>query len=192
MRLTSRPTCRTLACCLSSGTFFSGPNLSGPASYSAVEPSSQVRRQQDFHTPHGPLWRFFQPHSGRRFCQLLRFSAAYSWTTSGRSNASTSRRSAANPSSCRSWAIRLACSLLPGGECKSVSTIRSTALRVGNGQGFNTGSLPSVSRRRLRTGQSYWLYLGDTWKIKPNFTVNVGSALRPRHRPHRQRSGGHS
>jgi hypothetical protein len=49
------------------------------------------------------------------------------------------------------------------------------SLRVGNGQGFNTEN-PALGfpAGGLGPDNRVGLYVGDSWKVKPNFTVNIG------------------
>jgi hypothetical protein len=62
----------------------------------------------------------------------------------------------------------------PGGSSNPLNWPMSR-FRVGNGQGFNTLS-PALGfpAGGLGPDNRIGLYIGDTWKIKPNFTLNYG------------------
>ena len=64
----------------------------------------------------------------------------------------------------------------PGGKLQS-SQLCSVA-RFGNGQGFNTEhpafGLPAGG---LGPDNRIGIYLGDSWKVKPNLTVNLGYGM---------------
>jgi len=62
----------------------------------------------------------------------------------------------------------------PGGSSNPLN-YPITRLRFGNGQGFNTEhpafGFPAGG---LGPDNRLGIYLGDSWKIKPNLTLNVG------------------
>ena len=80
----------------------------------------------------------------------------------------------------------------PGGQTGAACPLNYIAdiALVGNGQGaFTELSRFGKPNGGLGPDNRLGAYIGDSWKVKPNLTVDVRRAIRPRHGAHRQRFG---
>ncbi|HYM77660.1 MAG TPA: carboxypeptidase regulatory-like domain-containing protein [Candidatus Dormibacteraeota bacterium] len=152
-------------CCtgleISSGSFFVGPNLLAPQS------TPQANRQMKYDGTkvlHSHTLRY-----GVSFNHIQGGGFANFYGTAPRVSFSSSGGNIAN-------ALNGPFPGLNGGD-KSTNPLNYpvTRLRVGNGQGFNTLA-PALGfpAGGLGPDNRLGLYVGDSWKVKPNLTVNLG------------------
>ena len=142
-------------CCtgllLSSNTFFAGPNLLAPQS---TPQSNHQIKYDGSKVVRAHTLRYgvsFNRVQGGGFADFYGTAPRVSWP-----------------------AIAAAAGTFPGGATNPLN-YPVNRLRVGNGQGFNTLD-PALGfpAGGLGPDNRIGLYIGDTWKIKPNFTLNVG------------------
>jgi hypothetical protein len=142
-------------CCtgllLSSSTFFAGPNLLAPQS---TPQSNHQIKYDGSKILHSHTLRYgvsFNHLQGGGFADFYGTAPRVSWPASA-----------------------VAVGTFPGGDANPLN-YPVNRLRVGNGQGFNTLD-PALGfpAGGLGPDNRLGLYIGDTWKIKPNFTLNVG------------------
>jgi len=142
-------------CCtgllLSSSTFFAGPNLLAPQS---TPQSNHQIKYDGSKILHSHTLRYgvsFNHVQGGGFADFYGTAPRVSWPASA-----------------------VAVGTLPGGAANPLN-YPVNRLRVGNGLGFNTLD-PALGfpAGGLGPDNRIGLYVGDTWKIKPNFTLNVG------------------
>jgi Carboxypeptidase regulatory-like domain len=162
-------------CCtgleMSSGTFFVGPNLLAPQSTPQANHQIKYDGSKVIHNHtlrYGVAYNHIQ---GGGFADFYGTAPRVSW-----GGASGSAFAAA------SWAPGIGCtepapadgSCFGGGNANPLN-YPVERLRVGNGQGFNT-ELPAIGFRAggLGPDNRLGLYVGDSWKLKPNFTVSLG------------------
>ncbi len=147
-------------CCtgleLSSGSFFVGPNLLAPQS---TPQSNREIKYDGSKIVHSHTVRYgisFNHIQGGGFADFYGTAPRVSWTT----NSTNQGNAAAGP--------------FPGGS-SNPENYPVTRLRVGNGQGFSTLQ-PALGfpAGGLGPDNRIGLYVGDSWKIKPNFTLSFG------------------
>lgn len=147
-------------CCtgleLSSGSFFVGPNLLAPQS---TPQSNRQVKYDGTKVLHSHTIRYgvsYNHIQGGGFADFYGTAPRVSWTTSS----DTEAFAAGGP--------------FPGGASNPLN-YPVTRLRVGNGQGFSTTE-PALGfpAGGLGPDNRIGFYLGDNWKVKPNFTLSVG------------------
>jgi hypothetical protein len=147
-------------CCtgleLSSGSFFVGPNLLAPQS---TPQSNREIKYDGSKIVHSHTFRYgvsFNHLQGGGFADFYGTAPRVSWSTNGTNVANA----AAGP--------------FPAGASNPLN-YPVTRLRVGNGQGFSTLQ-PALGfpAGGLGPDNRLGLYVGDSWKIKPNFTLSFG------------------
>jgi Carboxypeptidase regulatory-like domain len=147
-------------CCtgleLSSGSFFTGPNLLAPQSTPQSNREIKYDGSKTYHTHTIRYGISFNHVQGGGFADFYGSAPRVSWSTNGDTIASAD----AGP--------------FPGGSANPLN-YPVNRLRVGNGQGFNTLS-PALGfpAGGLGPDNRIGLYIGDSWKIKPNLTLSVG------------------
>jgi hypothetical protein len=147
-------------CCtgllLSSGSLFVGPSLLAPQSTPQSDHQIKYDGTKIFrsHTiRYGVSYNHLQ---GGGFADFYGTAPRVSWTTS----ASTEAFAATGP--------------FPGGASNPLN-YPVNRLRVGNGQGFSTTQAAfGFPAGGLGPDNRLGLYIGDNWKVKPNFTVSAG------------------
>ena len=156
-------------CCsgleISSGSFFVGPNLLAPQS--TPQANNQVKYDGS------KVLRSHTIRYGVSFNHIQGGGFADFYGTAPRVSFSTSA-SNCGPLGTESCAAFAAAGPFPGGAANPLNWDVSR-LRVGNGQGFNTLQ-PALGfpAGGLGPDNRIGLYVGDSWKIKPNFTLNFG------------------
>jgi hypothetical protein len=147
-------------CCtgleLSSGSFFVGPNLLAPQSTPQANRQFKYDGTKIFHS-HTIRYGVSLNHiQGGGFADFYGSAPRVSWTTNSANEAIAN----AGP--------------FPGGDTNPLNYPVQN-LRVGNGQGFNTLQ-PALGfpAGGLGPDNRLGLYVGDSWKVKPNFTINLG------------------
>jgi hypothetical protein len=147
-------------CCtgleMSSGSFFVGPNLLAPQStpqsnHEIKYDGSRIYRSHTIR--YGVSYNHIQ---GGGFASFYGTAPRVSWST----NSTTEAFAATGP--------------YPGGDANPLN-YPVNRLRVGNGQGYSTLE-PALGfpAGGLGPDNRIGIYLGDAWKVKPNFTLNVG------------------
>ncbi len=153
-------------CCtgleLSSGTFFVGPNLLAPQSTPQSDHQIKYDGARTFSRHVLRYGISFNHLQGGGFANFYGSAPRVSWSTN-----TTTETFADN-----SCGTGTPC--FPGGRNNPLN-YPVQRLRVGNGQGFNTLD-PALGfpAGGLGPDNRLGIYIGDSWKIKPNFTVNVG------------------
>ena len=147
-------------CCtgleLSSGSFFAGPNLLAPQS---TPQSNREFKYDGSKIYHSHTFRYgvsYNHIQGGGFADFYGTAPRVSWST----NSTTEAFAATGP--------------YPGGSSNPLN-YPVTRLRVGNGQGFSTLE-PALGfpAGGLGPDNRIGLYVGDSWKIKPNLTMSLG------------------
>jgi hypothetical protein len=147
-------------CCtgleLSSGSFFVGPNLLAPQS---TPQSNRQIKYDGSKVIHSHTLRYgvsFNHIQGGGFADFYGTAPRVSWST----NTANISSAAAGP--------------FPGGSGNPLN-YPVTRLRVGNGQGFAT-TAPALGfpAGGLGPDNRLGLYVGDSWRMRPNFTVSLG------------------
>jgi len=142
---------------VSSSSFFIGPNLLAPQS----TPQSNHQIKYDGSKVHGAhMFRYgfsFNHIQGGGFANFYGTTPRVSW--------SASTTPVSNAFTCPGGITGAACPL----------NYPVQRLRVGNGQGFNTLA-PALGfpAGGLGPDNRLGLYVGDSWKVKPNFTLSYG------------------
>jgi Carboxypeptidase regulatory-like domain len=150
-------------CCtgllLSSGSFFVGPNLLAPQSTPQSNRQIKYDGTKIFHNHTIRYGASFNHVQGGGFADFYGTAPRVSWTTSGGPNG-TEAFAAGGP--------------FPGGASNPLN-YPVNRLRVGNGQGFATTE-PALGfpAGGLGPDNRIGFYVGDNWKVKPNFTLAVG------------------
>jgi hypothetical protein len=156
-------------CCtgleISTGSFFVGPNLLAPQS--TPQQNNQVKYDGSkvlrSHTiRYGLSYNHIQ---GGGFADFYGTAPRVSFSTSA------SNCGASETESCQAFA---AAGPFPGGSANPLNW-DANRVRVGNGQGFNTLE-PALGfpAGGLGPDNRIGLYVGDSWKIKSNFTLTYG------------------
>jgi hypothetical protein len=156
-------------CCtgleISTGSFFVGPNLLAPQS--TPQQNNQVKYDGS------KVLRSHTIRYGISYNHIQGGGFADFYGTAPRVSFSTSAANcgASGTESCLAFA---AAGPFPGGSANPLNWDMSR-LRVGNGQGFNTLE-PALGfpAGGLGPDNRIGLYVGDSWKIKPNFTLTYG------------------
>jgi hypothetical protein len=150
-------------CCngleLSSGSFFTGPNLLAPQSTPQSNREIKYDGSKTFHSHTIRYGVSFNHVQGGGFADFYGTAPRVSWSTNGGTIASA----AAGPFPG-----------LPDGSSNPLN-YPVNRLRVSNGQGFNTLD-PALGfpAGGLGPDNRIGLYIGDSWKIRPNLTVSLG------------------
>src|SRR5215469_16999816 len=155
-------------CCtgleISSGSFFVGPNLLAPQS---TPQSNHEIKYDGSRIYHSHTFRYgisYNHIQGGGFADFYGTAPRVSFSTSA-SNCGTGKES------CAAFAAN---GPFPGGSANPLNWDMSR-LRVGNGQGFSTlQSAMGFPAGGLGPDNRLGLYVGDSWKIKPNFTLTLG------------------
>jgi hypothetical protein len=154
-------------CCtgleISTGSFFVGPNLLAPQS--TPQANNQVKYDGS-KVLHSHTIRY-----GVSFNHIQGGGFADFYGTAPRVSFSTSASNCPGFATCQDFANA---GPFPGGSANPLNW-DVNRVRFGNGQGFNTLQ-PALGfpAGGLGPDNRIGLYVGDTWKIKPNFTLNVG------------------
>jgi hypothetical protein len=147
-------------CCngleLSSGSFFTGPNLLAPQSTPQSNREIKYDGSKTFHSHTIRYGISFNHVQGGGFADFYGTAPRVSWSTNGGTEAFADTGS------------------FLGGSSNPLN-YPVNRLRVGNGQGFNTLN-PALGfpAGGLGPDNRIGLYVGDSWKIKPNLTVSIG------------------
>jgi hypothetical protein len=146
---------------LNSGTFFIGPSRLAPQATPQANRQAKYDGSKIFRSHTVRYGVAFNHIQGGGFANFYDLAPRVQWTTNAATEAAANISCGAGP-------------CFPGGSANPLN-YTVTTLRVGNGQGFNTESpafgLPAGG---LGPDNRLGLYLGDSWKIKPNFTLSVG------------------
>ena len=156
-------------CCsgleISTGSFFVGPNLLAPQSTPQANNQVKYDGSKVLHSHTIRYGVSFNHIQGGGFADFYGTAPRVSFSTS-----------AANcgPQGTESCLAFAAAGPFPGGSANPLNW-DVNHLRVGNGQGFNTLQ-PALGfpAGGLGPDNRIGLYVGDSWKIKPNFTLTVG------------------
>jgi carboxypeptidase family protein len=156
-------------CCtgleISAGSFFVGPNLLAPQS---TPQSNREIKYDGSHIYHSHTIRYgvsFNHIQGGGFADFYGTAPRVSFSTSA------ANCGASGTQSCEDFANA---GPYPGGSANPLNWNMSR-LRVGNGQGFSTLQ-PALGfpAGGLGPDNRIGLYIGDSWKIKPNLTLSLG------------------
>src|SRR6266851_1030985 len=147
-------------CCtgleISSGSFFVGPNLLAPQSTPQSNREIKYDGSKIYHSHTLRYGVAFNHVQGGGFASFYGTAPRVSWSTSSTNVANA----ASGP--------------FPGGS-SNPKNYPVTRLRVGNGEGFSTLQ-PALGFKAggLGPDNRLGLYVGDSWKIKPNLTLSFG------------------
>src|SRR3954468_316353 len=156
-------------CCtgleISSGSFFVGPNLLAPQSTPQSNREVKYDGSKIFHSHtlrYGVSYNHIQ---GGGFASFYGTAPRVSFSTSSANCGAT------GDMECAAFA---AAGPYPGGSANPLNW-DVNRLRVGNGQGYSTLQ-PALGfpAGGLGPDNRIGLYIGDSWKIKPNFTLSFG------------------
>src|SRR5215471_15007411 len=156
-------------CCtgleISSGSFFTGPNLLAPQSTPQSNHEIKYDGTKIYHSHtlrYGVSYNHIQ---GGGFADFYGTAPRVSFSTSA------SNCGATGDQSCLDFANA---GPFDGGAANPLNW-NMNRLRVGNGQGFSTLQ-PALGfpAGGLGPDNRIGIYLGDSWKIKPNFTLSLG------------------
>ncbi len=156
-------------CCtgleISSGSFFVGPNLLAPQSTPQSNREIKYDGSKIYHSHTLRYGVSFNHVQGGGFASFYGTAPRVSFSTSA-ANCGTS-----GTESCLDFANA---GTFTGGSANPLNWDMSR-LRVGNGQGFSTLQ-PALGfpAGGLGPDNRIGLYVGDSWKIKPNFTLSLG------------------
>jgi hypothetical protein len=177
-------------CCtgleISSGTFFVGPNLLAPQSTPQSNHQIKYDGSKVIHN-HTLRYGFAYNHiQGGGFADFYGLAPRASYTTSAGSGATCGNGDFTNPcpgstaffannhwqSGCPEAGPTGPC--FPGGDNNPLNYAVSR-VRFGNGLGFNTEH-PALGfpAGGLGPDNRIGAYIGDVWKVKPNFTLSIG------------------
>jgi hypothetical protein len=147
-------------CCtgleLSSGSFFTGPNLLAPQSTPQSNREFKYDGSKSYHSHTIRYGVSFNHVQGGGFADFYGTAPRVSWSTNGDTIASADD----GP--------------FPGGSSNPLN-YPVNRLRVSNGQGFNSLN-PALGfpAGGLGPDNRIGIYVGDSWKVKPNLTVSLG------------------
>ena len=156
-------------CCtgleISSGSFFTGPNLLAPQSTPQSNHEIKYDGTKIYHSHtlrYGVSYNHIQ---GGGFADFYGTAPRVSFSTSS---------STCGPTGDQSCLDFASAGPFPGGAANPLNW-NMNRLRVGNGQGFSTLQ-PALGfpAGGLGPDNRIGLYIGDSWKIKPNFTLTLG------------------
>jgi|tagenome__1003787_1003787.scaffolds.fasta_scaffold20990097_6 hypothetical protein len=156
-------------CCtgleISAGSFFVGPNLLAPQS---TPQSNREIKYDGSHIYHSHTIRYgvsFNHVQGGGFANFYGSAPRVSFSTTAANCGATGDQS------CEDFANS---GPYPGGSANPLNWDMNR-LRVGNGQGFSTLQ-PALGfpAGGLGPDNRIGLYIGDSWKIKPNLTLSLG------------------
>lgn len=156
-------------CCtgleISSGSFYVGPNLLAPQSTPQSNHEFKYDGSKIYHTHTLRYGVSFNHVQGGGFADFYGTAPRVSFSTS------SSNCGASGTESCLDFANA---GPFPGGSANPLNWDMSR-LRVGNGQGFSTLQAAfGFPAGGLGPDNRIGLYIGDSWKIKPNLTVSLG------------------
>lgn len=147
---------------LSSGSFFIGPSRLAPQATPQANRQVKYDGSKVFHSHTLRYGVAFNHIQGGGFANFYGLAPRVSWSTNATTEGFADNScGAGNP-------------CFPGGRSNPLN-YPVNRLRVGNGQGFNTEK-PAFGfpAGGLGPDNRLGIYLGDSWKIKPNFTVSLG------------------
>jgi len=156
-------------CCtgleISSGSFFVGPNLLAPQSTPQSNREIKYDGSKIYHSHTLRYGVSFNHVQGGGFASFYGTAPRVSFSTSAANCGSTGKES------CLTFANA---GPFPNGAANPLNW-NMDRLRVGNGQGFSTLE-PALGfpAGGLGPDNRIGLYVGDSWKIKPNFTLSLG------------------
>lgn len=156
-------------CCsgleISAGSFFVGPNLLAPQSTPQANREIKYDGSKIYHSHTLRYGVSFNHVQGGGFANFYGTAPRVSFSTSAAICGPT------GDESCQAFADA---GPYPGGSANPLNWNMSR-LRVGNGQGFNTLD-PALGfpAGGLGPDNRLGLYVGDSWKIKPNLTLSFG------------------
>src|ERR1051326_1649586 len=147
---------------ISSGSFFEGPNLLAPQATPQANREIKYDGSKALHSHTIRYGVSFNHIQGGGFANFYGLAPRMSFTdTQAAEDFANSSCGAGTP-------------CFPGGSANPLN-YQVSRLRFGNGQGFNTEhpafGFPAGG---LGPDNRIGIYLGDSWKVKPNFTVNLG------------------
>ena len=154
-------------CCngleISAGSFFTGPNLLAPQS---TPQSNHEIKYDGSKIYHAHTFRY-----GIAYNHIQGGGFANFYGTAPRVSFATSSTNCGAFATCQDFADA---GPFPGGSASPLNW-DVNRLRLGNGQGFSTlQSALGFPAGGLGPDNRIGLYVGDSWKIKPNFTVSLG------------------
>ncbi len=164
---------------LSSGSFFEGPSLLAPQ---ATPQSNREIKYDGSKVLRSHTIRYgvsFNHIQGGGFANFYGLAPRASWTTSAGSDSNGDPCDLSAPCAgstaffaANSCGTGTPC--FPGGQFNPLN-YPVTRLRFGNGQGFNT-EMPAfgLPAGGLGPDNRLGIYLGDSWKLLSNLTINVG------------------
>ena len=157
---------------LSSGLFFIGPSLLAPQ---ATPQANREIKYDGSKTLRSHTIRYgfsFNHIQGGGFANFYGLAPRVSWTTGASQMAFAADSCDPNFGTPSQSTTPMPC--FAGGASNPLN-YPVNRLRVGNGQGFNTEKAAfGLPAGGLGPDNRLGIYLGDSWKIKSNFTVNVG------------------
>jgi len=147
-------------CCtglmLTAGSLSLGPNLLAPQSTPQSNHQIKYDGTKIFHAHTLRYGVAFNHIQGGGFANFYGTAPRVSWTT----DSDTQAFAASGP--------------FPGGDSNPLN-YPVNRLRVGNGQGFSTTQAAlGFPAGGLGPDNRLGLYIGDSWKVKPNFTLSLG------------------
>ncbi len=160
-----------------SGSFFAGPNLLAPQSTPQSNRQIKYDGSKIYHTHTLRYGVSFNHVQGGGFADFFGTAPVVRWTTSAGNPDDPSCAGHLGdftdpcPGSTEDFANH---GSLPGGDTNPLN-YPVNRIQVGNGQGFNTLQ-PALGfpAGGLGPDNRIGLYVGDTWKIRPNLTVSLG------------------
>ncbi len=162
-------------CCtgilMSSGSFFAGPNLLAPQSTPQSNREIKYDGSKIYHSHTLRYGISFNHVQGGGFASFYGSAPRVSWTTSGSLGDCEGDFTNPCPGSTEDFANH---GSFPGGDTNPLN-YPVNRLRVGNGQGYSTlQSALGFPAGGLGPDNRIGLYVGDSWKIRPNLTLSLG------------------